>query len=68
MSITIVKQGRKDWEDKFFATCNQCGAEFLCNKNDGKYVPPSMRPGEGDFVSINCPNCGRGCTAYPNGD
>jgi len=66
MSIKIIKPGRSDWEDRFLAICRHCGAEFLCNKNDGKYVGQYRdRPDEGDFVHVNCPNCGRGCVAYP---
>jgi len=69
MSIKIIKPGRSDYEDQFHGACVHCGAEFICNKKDGKYVGrPAMRPQEGDYVSINCPVCGRGCVAYPVND
>lgn len=66
MAVKIIKPGKKDWEEEFLGVCRKCGAEFLCNKQDGKYVAsPAMRSNEGDFVHMNCPNCGRGCVAYP---
>ena len=65
MTIKILKPGRSDYEDKFLAICQQCGAEFLCGRKDGKYVGrPVIRPNEGGYVHVNCPNCGRGCVAY----
>ena len=67
MSIRIIKRGRDN--DDFYAVCPNCGTEFICHPKDGKYIPrPALRPTEGGYVSVNCPVCGRGCTAYEVGD
>lgn len=66
MSIKIIKSGRSEYERQFLAICQRCDAQFLCNRRDGNFVQrPVLRPYEGGYVSVNCPNCGRGCTAYP---
>jgi hypothetical protein len=66
MSIRIIKPGKSNYQDKFYAVCNNCGAEFVCGKRDGKYVAPSVIMGQqtDGYVSVNCPSCGRGCTAF----
>lgn len=63
MTIKIIKEGIKNWQTVYRATCFRCKCIFDCDQSDGHYYAQDFR-GDGDFVQLGCPNCGQSCNAY----
>ena len=64
MTIKVIKPGIKDWHTVYRGTCRNCTCVVHCDKTDGSYVPHSYR-GEGDYVTLECPNCKFVINCYP---